>query len=72
MIVSDFPEMGKFVDENNCGWKVRVDSGALIKLIESISPDDIFEKRNNVLKCKGNYGWHKEEETLVKIFKSME
>jgi glycosyltransferase involved in cell wall biosynthesis len=72
MIVSDFPEMGKFVDENNCGWKVRVDSRALIKLIEMISHGDIFEKRNNVLKCKDNYGWHKEEEVLLKVYKSME
>jgi glycosyltransferase involved in cell wall biosynthesis len=72
MIVSEFPEMGRFVDENNCGWKVRIDSRALIKLIESISHEDIFEKTNNVLKCRDNYGWHIEEETLLKIYKSME
>ncbi len=72
MIVSDFPEMGKFVDENNCGWKVGVDSGALLKLIERISHEDIFEKKNKVLKCKDNYGWHKEEEVLLKVYKSME
>jgi glycosyltransferase involved in cell wall biosynthesis len=71
MIVSDFPEMGKFVDENNCGWKVTVDSEALLKLIERLSYEDIFEKKNKVLKCKDNYGWHKEEETLLKIYKSM-
>jgi glycosyltransferase involved in cell wall biosynthesis len=69
MIVSDFPEMGKFVDENNCGWKVSVDSGALLKLIERISREDIIEKKNKVLKCKTNYGWHKEEETLLRIYK---
>jgi glycosyltransferase involved in cell wall biosynthesis len=72
MIVSEFPEMGKFVDENNCGWKVKVDSRALVKLIESISHEDIFEKQNSVLKCKDNYGWHKEEEALLRIYKSME
>jgi glycosyltransferase involved in cell wall biosynthesis len=72
MIVSDFPEMGKFVDENDCGWKVRVDSGALLDLIERISHEDIIEKKNRVMKCKDNYGWHKEEETLLKIYESME
>ena len=72
IIVSDFPEMGKLVDENNCGWKIRVDSDALFKLIGKISHKDIFEKKNNVLKCKDNYGWHKEEETLLKIYKSTE
>lgn len=72
MIVSEFPEMGKFVDENNCGWKVRVNPRALIKLIESISHEDIFEKKNNVLKCKDNFGWHKEEEALLRVYKSME
>ena len=72
MIVSDFPEMGRFVDENNCGWKVRVDSDALLKLAEGISHEDVVEKRKNVLKCKDNYGWHKEEETLLRIYKSTE
>jgi len=72
IIVSEFPEMGKFVDENNCGWKVRLDSRALIKLIDSISHEDIFEKKNNILKCKDNYGWHKEEETLLRIYKQWE
>jgi glycosyltransferase involved in cell wall biosynthesis len=72
MIVSDFPEMGQFVDENNCGWKVSVDSGAFVKLIETISHEDIIEKKNKVLKCKNNYGWHKEEEALLRIYKSME
>ena len=56
MIVSEFPEMGKFVDENNCGWKVSVDSRSLIELMERISHKDILEKRNNVLKCEDNYG----------------
>lgn len=72
MIVSELPEMGKFVDENNCGWKVKVESGALVDLIETISHDDIFEKRNNALKCKDNYGWHKEEEVLLRVYKSLE
>ena len=69
VIVSNFPEMGKIVDENKCGWKISVDEASLIDLIESISNEDIKEKRDNVLlNCRSKFDWHQEERNLLKVY----
>jgi glycosyltransferase involved in cell wall biosynthesis len=71
VVVNDWPEMGNFVDENECGWKVAESEKAVINLIESISREDIKAKRNNVLKCKDSLGWHKEKEKLLRIYSEL-
>ena len=68
LIVSDFPEMGKIIDDYQCGWKVAVDEKVVIDLIERISKEEIKEKKNNVLDCRNNFSWQKEEKKLLKIY----
>ena len=68
LIVSDFPDMGKIIDENKCGWKVSVDEKSVINLINNKSIEDIKEKRNNVLNCRDNFAWDKEEKKLLKAY----
>jgi len=68
LIVSDFPDMGKIVEENKCGWKVSVNEKSPLELIEKLSKEDIQEKRKNVLTCRNNYSWENEEKKLVSIY----
>jgi len=68
IIVSDFPDMGKIVDEYKCGWKVPVAEKSVIDLINDISKEDVQEKRNNALSCIDRFGWDKEEEKLLKAY----
>ena len=68
VIVSDFPEMGKIVDDNNIGWKVPVDEASIINLIKSISKHDIAEKRWNALKCRGKFIWDTEDKVLSAVY----
>lgn len=72
LIVSDFPEMGKIIDENNCGWKVSVNEKSVFDLIDSITIEELNEKRNSVLRCKDFFGWDKEEEKLLKAYLSFQ
>lgn len=70
-IVSDFPEMGKLVNKNKCGWTVSVNARAVLDLINNISQEDIINKKKNALKYRINYGWHTEEEKLLRLYKSI-
>ena len=71
LIVSDFPDMGKIVEESKCGWKVPVNENSLIELIEKLSKEDIQEKRANVLRCRNNYSWENEVKKLVRIYHNL-
>ena len=71
IIVSDFPDMGKIVDEYGCGWKVGVYEKSVIDLINNISVEDVRKKKNNALINKKNFEWDKEEEKLLKVYQSM-
>ena len=73
LVVSDFPDMGKIVDEYDCGWKV--DPGnkeQIFQLVNNISLDDIMEKREGVQKCReAIVGWEKEEIKLKQLYQSL-
>ncbi len=71
IIVSNFPEMAKIVDENNCGWKVSVDKKSLRQLVEKISKEDIEKKKKNTLNCRDKFIWEEEGKKLVKIYEKL-
>jgi glycosyltransferase involved in cell wall biosynthesis len=71
VVVSNFPDMGRFVDENKCGWKVLPVEKSVTECIERITKDDIKEKRNNILKCKNNFGWQREEQKLLNAYRDL-
>ena len=68
LIVSNFPDMGKLIDDYQCGWKVSVDEKSVVDLIEHISKEDIKEKKNNAINCRNNFGWQEEEKKLLKLY----
>ncbi|MDN3511637.1 MAG: glycosyltransferase [Candidatus Jettenia sp.] len=68
IIVSNLPEVKKIVFEYNCGWVVEIKEDDLLRLIESITYEDIKGKKENVIKCKNNFGWDKEEVKLLKTY----
>lgn len=69
VIVSDFPDMSVFVDQHDCGWKVAFDHDVVMRMLEGISQEDIEQKKLNVLKCRRDFCWEKEEGKLVAIYK---
>ncbi len=70
-IVSDFPEMGEFVDRNGCGWKTNVEPNAIRKLIDSLSSDEIASKRQRCLQVRQEYQWQGEEERMLSVYRRL-
>jgi glycosyltransferase involved in cell wall biosynthesis len=68
VVVSDFPEMRKIIDDYKCGWKVLVDKKLLKALMENISWKEIEGKKCNVLKCRPRFCWEKEAGKLLHVY----
>ena len=68
MLVSDFPEMGKLIDDYQCGWKVPVDAEAVIQKIEEMSRQELEEKKRSVLKCRTSFVWKNEAKKLLEVY----
>ena len=71
IIVSDFLEMGKLIDNYHCGWKIRVEERLVKKLLEGISKDQISEKKINTLKVRYQFDWSIESKRLLKVYQAM-
>lgn len=68
IVASDFPEMGKFIEEFECGWKVAPTATALRSLLQTISAEDIIAKRARAASSNQFYGWDKEEKSLLAMY----
>ena len=71
VLVCNYPEMKKIVNEYNCGWTIPLDINQISNLIEKLTPEEIEIKKNNVIKMKGKFGWEFEEKTLLKMYKNL-
>jgi len=65
VIVSDFPEMARIVDQCHCGWKIEPSADNLARLVRDIDRDSIVERKNNAAKYKTLFDWKNEEKKLV-------
>lgn len=70
-VVSDFPEMGRFVDEHNCGWKVAPNAQALQDLVLSLTSEELAAKRANTRGATRLYCWQAEEKMLLAMYRSL-
>jgi glycosyltransferase involved in cell wall biosynthesis len=70
-VVSDFPEMGRFVDSYDCGWKVKLEVNAFRRLIESIDSESLKAKRVNATRAGLKYCWENEEPELLYMYEAM-
>ena len=69
LIVSDFPDMGKIIDEYDCGWKVPVEREAVLKAVEGITKEDLKKKSRNIDRCRSSFSWKSEEEKLLQLYR---
>lgn len=70
-VVSNFPEMGRFVDEYECGWKVTPDAQALCRLVRSFTTDELAVKSFNTWEARRLYCWQEEEKKLLEMYQVM-
>ncbi len=70
-VVSDFPEMSRFVDHYDCGWKVKPEVGDFRRLIESIDAESLRNKRLNATRASMENYWEKEELELLSMYEDL-
>ncbi len=70
-VVSDFPEMGGFVDRYGCGWRIAPAADALVSLLSGLTAGDIASKRNNALQASGAFSWQDEEMSLLAMYRAL-
>lgn len=70
-VVSDFPEMSRFVDIHNCGWKVKLEVDVFRRLIESIDAESLKVKRVNAARAGMEYCWENEEPELLYMYEAL-
>ncbi len=70
-VVSDFPEMGRFVDEHDCGWKTAPEALALRQLMQRLTAEELAAKRANTMGSGRLCCWEEEEETLLAMYRAL-
>ena len=70
-VVSDFPEMGRFVDEYDCGWKVAPDAQVLRRLMQCLTAAELAAKRANTQGSSRLYCWQEEEKMLLAMYQAL-
>ena len=68
-IVSDFPELSRFVVGEDCGWAINPDKIELKNLILNLDEDELLIKRSNAIRAGFNYCWENEERKLLLMYK---
>lgn len=67
-LVSDFPEMARFIDESGFGWKISPDATSLEKHISALERKGIDVKRAHIRASTLRYGWETEEKQLLDMY----
>jgi glycosyltransferase involved in cell wall biosynthesis len=71
VIVSQFPEMEKLVNEFDNGWETAVQEDRIISLVEKINLSSIEAKKRNSIKARSSIGWHLEERKLLAAYQGL-
>lgn len=68
IIVSDFPDMGRVVEEAGCGWKIKVCEEDFYNLVSKLTPGEIKQKRNQSNANRHHYCWSKQEHIVKEAY----
>lgn len=69
VIVSDFPEMRRLVEEGNCGWQIAVSEQALFNHLQAITEADLRKKRRDLNAYRKSLDWRNEETALLRAYR---
>ena len=71
VIVSDFPEMSSIVESNNIGWCISPQIETLVKVINSITNEEIEKYRSNVLIKRNDFSWENEANEYINAYQRL-
>lgn len=67
-LVSDFPEMARFIDQSGFGWKVSPDRESLMARISALERSEIEDKKALVRSGRLRYSWEADESKLLEMY----
>jgi glycosyltransferase involved in cell wall biosynthesis len=70
-IVSDFPELSRFVKRYKCGWKTAVSEDAFSRLVNGLSRAKIEAMRNAMRRITDPPRWQNEEKKLLAAYAAL-
>lgn len=68
VIASNFPDMSKIIESTKFGWTSSPEPGALLNLINSISIEEINNKKVLIQNGHDQFGWQIEEKNYPLVF----
>lgn len=69
LLVANYPERARLVDENDCGWKVEPNESDLSYFIKNLTLTELNEKKKNTKRCRYKFHWESEEKKLISIYR---
>lgn len=72
VIVSDFPDMAKVVNDYDCGWAIEVGITPLENLIVNLTKGDIEKKRVNAKRWANENTWNSEANKMLAVYENLE
>jgi glycosyltransferase involved in cell wall biosynthesis len=71
-VVTDLPEMRKYVTTNNCGFVLSsLDSESLIRLVDQVMSSDLTEIKKNARVGAINNSWEKQELVMTNVYRDI-
>jgi len=67
-LVSDFPEMARFIDQSGFGWKVLPDMESLVARISALERSEIEDKKALIRSGRLRYSWEADESKLLEMY----
>lgn len=68
VIVSDFPDLGEYIDSVNGGWKINPKEVNLKMLVSTMSLNETDQMKRKMNGIENRVGWQFEEKELIKAY----
>lgn len=71
VIVSNFPDMRKSIDEYDCGWTTEVNMKSIDNLISEINTEQIKEKKKRAIEWAKHNTWESQEKIMFEVYNKL-
>lgn len=71
VVASDFPEMGAFVREHDCGWAVTPTAAKVASLVRNLQRAEMAAKSLGAKRAAALVSWEREELELLSMYREM-
>jgi glycosyltransferase involved in cell wall biosynthesis len=70
-IVSNFPDMSEIIEMYDCGWQVEPNYASLFESLNSLTMDDVMQKKKKLGNHVRKFTWENQHEKLANIYRKL-